>query len=268
MSTEIRELSSVEELAALAELFAVVWGRPGDPPIGSDVLKALANSRNYVAGGYVDGQLTGGLVGWFGGRPPRELHLHSHILGVLPRSDARGLGFAMKQHQRLWCLERDIKVIEWTTDPLVRRNAYFNLSKLGARAPEYLVNVYGSMRDGINEGEESDRLLIRWSLDSSDATNAADGRPVEPDVDGLTRSGAAVILAAGPAGEPAEQKSSVPVLLCQVPDDIVALRRESPSLARRWRIALRDAMSGALQAGYEVTGATRSGWYVLRLRRH
>ena len=56
------------------------------------------------------GRLVGGLVGWLGGHPPRELHLHSHILGVLPDSEARGLGFELKQHQRRWCLERGVSV--------------------------------------------------------------------------------------------------------------------------------------------------------------
>jgi predicted GNAT superfamily acetyltransferase len=48
-----------------------------------------------------------------------------------------------------------------------------------------------------------------------------------------------------------------------VPDDIVALRRTDPSLARAWRMALRRAFTDAIAAGYEVSGATRSGWYVL-----
>jgi len=34
-------------------------------------------------------------------------------------------------------------VIAWTYDPLIRRNAYFNLVKLGARPVEYLRNFYG-----------------------------------------------------------------------------------------------------------------------------
>ena len=110
----IMELSALEDLRELAELFAVVWGRPGEPPISSDILKALAQSGNYVAGAHAGQRLVGGLVGWLGGVPPRELHMHSHILGVLSGSAAHGLGFELKQHQRRWCLERGVKVIEWT----------------------------------------------------------------------------------------------------------------------------------------------------------
>ena len=260
MSASIKELSDVDHLRELAELFAVVWGRPGEPPINSDVLKALAYSGNYVSGAYVDGKLAGGLVGWFGGVPPDDVHLHSHILGVISGNEAQGLGFELKQHQRRWCLERGVKVIEWTTDPLVRRNVYFNLTKLGARATEYLTNIYGVMTDGINAGEESDRLVISWRLESS----AAEG---EPNLDELMRDGAVTALSVGPAGEPVMAESAVArVLLCQVPEDIVAVRRKDAKLARAWRAAVRETIGGAIAAGYEVSGATRSGWYVLESR--
>jgi len=263
LAFSIREVAEIEDLRELAELFAVVWGRPGEPPISSDILKALAHSGNYVSGSFADGKLAGGLVGWFGGVPPGELHMHSHILGVVPGSAAHGMGFELKQHQRRWCLERGVKVMEWTTDPLVRRNAYFNLTKLGARAHGYLVNVYGEMTDGINAGEESDRLLISWQLEA--------GAGHEPDLDGLRRGGAVAVLSVGATGEPVATNptisttSLVRVLLCEVPDDIVALRRLDPALARSWRIALRKAFTDAIASGYEVSGATRSGWYVLEM---
>ncbi len=263
MAFSVRELSEIEDLRELAELFAAVWGRPGEPPINSDILKALSHSGNYVSAGYLDGKLAGGLIGWFGGVPPHELHLHSHILGVLSGSEARGLGFELKQHQRRWCLAREVNVIEWTTDPLVRRNAYFNLTKLGAQAREYLVNVYGEMSDGINAGEESDRLLISWRLESPSTEAAATGGGPEPRIDELRRDGAVVALSVGDAGQPLAGSASGRVLLCEVPQDIVALRRSNPSLARSWRLALRNTLTEALAAGYEVTGATRSGWYVL-----
>jgi len=166
--------------------------------------------------------------------------------------------------------------MEWTTDPLVRRNAYFNLTKLGVRAPEYLINVYGEMRDGINAGEESDRLLIRWLLDSPEAEAAAKGGATEPDVKALLTGGAEVALAIGESGEPIGQ--SIPVsappappvertiFLAQVPEDIVAMRRRDPALARSWRLALREILSTMTDRGYEITGATRHGWYVLEHR--
>jgi predicted GNAT superfamily acetyltransferase len=259
----ISEMRELDDLRELEGLFNAIWERPKEPPVNPDILKALAHSGNYVVGAHVGNRLVGGLVGWLGGVPARDLHLHSHILGVVADRQVRGLGFQLKQHQRRWCLERGLNVVEWTTDPLVRRNAYFNLHKLGAQAREYMVDFYGVMADGLNAGEESDRLLISWQLDSAKAESAAAGSATEPDVDGLLGDGAAVVLSVGPAGEPLAGSSSARVLICQVPEDIVALRRADPAMARKWRVGLRRAMGDAFDAGYRVSGATRAGWYVL-----
>ena len=258
----ISELTELDDLRALERLFAGVWERPGEPPIGSDVLTALANSGNYVVGAHQDGRLVGGLVGWLGGLPD-HLHLHSHILGVVAGGQARGLGFDLKQHQRTWCLDRGVNVIEWTFDPLVRRNAYFNLNKLGAEASSYLINLYGEMRDGINAGEETDRLLISWRLDSPKVKEAAEGKPHDPASEDLQRWRIDTVLSVGDGGEPVPGSSAARVVTCQVPEDIVALRRSDPQLARAWRMAVRKALTSAFDAGYQVTGVTRTGWYVL-----
>jgi predicted GNAT superfamily acetyltransferase len=259
----ISELHELADLRELERLFTAIWERPDEPPINSDILRALAHSGNYVVGARVGNRLVGGLVGWLGGLPAHDLHMHSHILGVVADSQVGGLGFELKQHQRRWCLERGVKVVEWTTDPLVRRNAYFNLYKLGAQAREYLINFYGVMADGLNVGEESDRLLISWQLDSAQAEAAATGRATEPEVEELLRGGAAAVLSVGPAGEPVGGSSSARVLICQVPEDIVALRSSDPTTARFWRVAVRRALGDAFDAGYQVSGATRRGWYVL-----
>jgi predicted GNAT superfamily acetyltransferase len=260
----ISELHELEELRELEALFTAIWESPEEPPVNTDILRALSHSGNYVVGARVGNRMVGGLVGWLGGSVVQAIHMHSHILGVVADSQVQGLGFELKQHQRAWCLERGVKVVEWTTDPLVRRNAYFNLYKLGARAREYLVNFYGVMSDGLNAGEESDRLLISWQLDSAQAESAARGGATEPVVENLLSAGAAVLLSVGPEGVPVEESSSARILLCQVPEDVVELRRSDAAMARSWRLALRRALGDAFAAGYRVTGATRSGWYVLK----
>src|SRR5260370_13587124 len=222
---------------------------------------ALAPSGNYVVGAHHDGRLVGGLVGWLGGSPPDHLLLHSHILGVV--AEGRGLGFELKQHQRRWCLERGVKLMEWTFDPLGRRNAYFNFNKLGAESREYLVNFYGEMSDGMSAGAESDRVLVSWRLDSRPAVEAAAGRPHNPAPEDLERWKVDSLVSLGPRGEPVSGSSTARVVVCQTPEDIVMLRRSDRQLARAWRIAVRNALSSAFDAGYSGTGRTRTGWHVL-----
>ena len=52
-------------------------------------------------------------------------------------------------------------------------------------------------------------------------------------------------------------------LAVSVPLDINQLRRHDPPLAARWRGAVRDAMGGAMERGYQATGMRRDGTYLL-----
>jgi len=259
MSTDIRELGEMPQLRQLGDLFSTIWGVRD--PVDASTLRALSHSGNYVAAAYSNDRMVGGLVGWLGGHPPHDLHLHSHILGVLPDTEARGVGFELKQHQRTWCMDRGVTSIEWTFDPLVRRNAHFNLVKLGADAVEYLVDFYGAMADGINTGDESDRLLIRWNLDSPKAVHAARGR-----VELAWPVHAVEAIAVTASGEPRVATVAGPFVVVEVPEDIVAIRQTNPALARRWRFAVRYVLGEAMSSGYRVTGATRDGRYLLTRR--
>jgi predicted GNAT superfamily acetyltransferase len=157
-------------------------------------------------------------------------------------------------------LANGMRKVTWTFDPLVRKNAFFNVQKLGATADEYLVRFYGSMSDEINAGDETDRLLIVWDVDSDHVERAATGKLPEPNVAVLREQGASVALDETGA---VDHDGWNGVVLCATPDDIVELRHRDADNARVWRTALRDTLGKALNDGYRVTGFTRSGWYVL-----
>ena len=258
---EIKEVSQPSELQVLEELFAGIW-EVDSPPITADLMRALAHSGNYVVAAVSDGSIVGAAVAFMGREPDGEVILHSHIMGVLPVAQTRGTGFDIKQHQRLWALNAGIKVVVWTFDPLVRRNAYFNLVKLGAEATRYKVHFYGDM-EGINAGDESDRLVIRWRLDSPAAEAAAAGNLSPADLKVLLGEGAAMVLR-DDDGEPFATDVDAEHILCQVPEDIIAMRSSNPDRALRWRRALRKALSRSLDQGYRIAGFTRDGWYVLQ----
>ncbi len=256
----IKELRDLADLDELARLLQAIWTTPR-PTLEVDLLRALVLAGSYVTGAYSDGRLLGGLVG-FWGRRDGEWHLHSHVLGVLPAAQRRGVGFALKQHQRRWCLERGIRTIRWTFDPLVVRNGYFNICRLGAEVTEYHVNLYGQMEDGINAGEESDRAVVTWRLESSKAVAAATGRPSEP-ARSVPWPPPERILLDQEADAPVIRSVTGSPLYCRAPADIVGLRHCSPELARQWRIAVRETVGRRIQEGWRVATVTRDGWYVL-----
>jgi predicted GNAT superfamily acetyltransferase len=260
----VAEVDDIATLADVARLFDVVWSQPGEAPmISASTLKALAHAGNYISAAIHDDAIVGGLIGFLGFHDG-ELQLHSHILGVSPALQGRSIGFALKQHQRAWALAHGITTITWTFDPLVRRNAFFNLTKLGATVTAYYENFYGEMPDAINAGQESDRVLVDWQLDSGPVVRASDGTGEELAVDGLTDDGAAPILSVGENEDPVPTNgASSDTLLVQVPNDIVAMRAASPDRARRWRQMTRETLGVALGKGFVARGMTRSGWYVL-----
>jgi predicted GNAT superfamily acetyltransferase len=265
---EVAELYDIADLRRAAELFVEVWRTSvQEAPCTPQLLRALAHSGNYVAGARLEGRLLGASAAFL--HPDRGgLALHSHITGVSAAAQGRSVGFALKQHQRAWAMARGIPRINWTFDPLVRRNAWFNLVKLGAEGVEYLPRFYGPVTDAINAGDETDRCLVTWRLESGRAVAAAGGHAAEPSLEALRAAGAEVVLAEGPDGEPAvaAPAASAPparTLLAWVPPDVVALRAADPALALRWRRALRGAMAPAMRRGFVATAMTRSGWCVL-----
>jgi predicted GNAT superfamily acetyltransferase len=248
-------LEDMDALTAASVLFAEVWRTGDESQLPPELMRALTHAGNYAAGAYAYGSLVGAIVGFLG-RDDDGTYLHSHILGVSKRHRGSNVGFALKEHQRVWCLERGIRKVTWTFDPLVRRNAHFNLQKLGAHAAEYHVRFYGAMMDGINAGDETDRLLVVWNLDDERALEAASGRLDEP-------AGRGTVALSADGDEPHPGAVSGDVVLCATPEDILRVRDADPKRALRWRVALRDTLGAALHDGYGVAGFTRTGWYVL-----
>ncbi|HKJ10882.1 MAG TPA: GNAT family N-acetyltransferase, partial [Ornithinimicrobium sp.] len=159
-----------------SDLLNLVWQMPeGQDVLELSTLVAYVHSGCYVASAVEQdtSQVIGASVGFFG---PPGTSLHSHITGVHPSWAGHGIGRAMKEHQRAWCLERGVPAITWTFDPLVARNAFFNLHRLGARVEAFLPDHYGPMTDGRNAGHGSDRLLVTWDA-ADDPLGTVSGGP-------------------------------------------------------------------------------------------
>jgi predicted GNAT superfamily acetyltransferase len=255
----IREVTALAELDAVIALYDGIWKRDKNPPLSTELLRAFSKAGNYVAAAFAeDGELVGACVGFFAA--PAQEALHSHIAGVSTAVRGRRVGFALKLHQRAWALLRGTSLIAWTFDPLVSRNAYFNLVKLGAEPVEYLPNFYGAMHDSINGIDDSDRLLVHWRLAAPAVVTACvgGGRTVGPDPEARAMLTVSEFLA------PETVDTEAPVVLVGVPEDIEALRSSDPGLGKEWRVAVRDTLTGLLAAGGQVTGFARPGGYVVQ----
>lgn len=226
-------------------VMAATWGPYQLPP--RELVTALAHSGNVPWGAFDGERLIGFVLGW-AGVDEDGLHVHSHMLAALPDRRHRGVGYALKLAQRAQALDQDIHVARWTFDPLVARNAWLNLGKLGALADRFGRSFYGEMADEINRGDRTDRLVVRWDLDRDPGPRGIpDGLPTMLAAEG------------GPdAPEPVSRSTgSADGGLIEVPREHADLRTRDADLATRWREAAAKALEEGLDAGLVVAAFER-----------
>ncbi|MEY2445046.1 MAG: hypothetical protein QOC57_1576 [Ilumatobacteraceae bacterium] len=215
MTIEYRELRTAAELAPMPVLESRVWG--DIDLIAVNMLVATISEGGMAIGAFDGERLVGSVYGFATQRP--EV-LHSQYLAVDPEYRSRGIGVALKQRQREWCLANGRTMMRWTFDPLQLGNAHLNLCALRAAGVEYHVDLYGPM-GGINGQLASDRLVVEWNL----VTERISGtEAVEVNVPQVT----AADIAAG------------------------------SSAATHARVLLRDALVPLIAEGWRATGVDRS----------
>lgn len=232
---EIAAITDPAGAAAVASLFDRVWGVA--TMVSPEIIVAAVHNGGYASLVQVNGDVVGAAFAIVGKAldDTSGPNLHSHAAGVVPSMSGHGIGEALKRHQRQWASDHGFSTITWTFDPLVRRNAWFNLVTLGVRVLGYHRNFYGELNDGINAGEQSDRLLVRWDVGAAD----------------VQQRGAVIAAEAGD-------------LLIETPPDIASLRMQDRAAASEWRRMQRAAFEAATD--HVVAGLTESYSYVLRSR--
>jgi predicted GNAT superfamily acetyltransferase len=265
-SVVIELAETAEDQRQVREVLDHVW--PGEgTQVTPNLLRALVHSGSYcsLARDRDTGRPLGAALGLVGrsGEVPGGVFVHSHMAGVWEDYRDRHIGTALKLHQRAWSMGEGIPVVAWTFDPLVRRNAFFNVVRLGVQVRSYHEDFYGEMTDAVNAGDRSDRLVAWWQLDSTQASLAAAGELRAPSSVALVDVARALLTDVN--GEPVthEAPTEAETVLVHLPSDAVAVRRADPARALRWRFALREAMRAAYDAGLRVSMVTTDGAYVL-----
>ncbi|MCP2248208.1 putative acetyltransferase, GNAT superfamily [Lentzea aerocolonigenes] len=233
-----RVISDVPGIARVAAYYAEVWETTEDV-LSTETLHCIRHAGGATIGAFDGDELIGATTGLF----CPDGSVYSMIAAA--RS---GVGHPLKVAQKDWAVGLGARSMRWTYDPLVARNARFNLVKLGAVAVEYTVDFYGPMRDGVNDGDESDRLTVRWDL-----TGSREPRESLP---------AGEVFRTAPDGEPLARTDGERIW-CRVPHDVVRVRKESAELARQWREAVREVFVDAFARGCVATSMSRDGWYGL-----
>lgn len=259
---QIRPIESLADFRACVVIQEEVWGRGFIDIVCASVLQVTSHIGGIVVGAFSPtGELVGFVAGFTGLEDGRLVHW-SHMLGVRETARNAGVGRALKEHQRAELARMGIPEMRWSFDPLVAKNAHFNLNRLGARAIRYVRDMYGDTGSALH-GTITDRLIVACPTDAADAEAAASFE-IEASVPILTCAPQeGDLILAGDSSRP-------PSVWIEVPSDIVSVMKESPDAAASWRLAVRRSFEWALERGYVATGFHRDAvssraFYVLKL---
>jgi predicted GNAT superfamily acetyltransferase len=227
----VRHCDGLAEYEACLELERIVWGSGDVDVVPTSIFVVVKETGGQVLGAF-DSQAGGRMIGFtlamaaFHGE---QRYLHSHMTAVLPEYQNRGVGRMLKLLQRRDALERGIRLVEWTFDPLEVRNAYFNIERLGAEVTRLLPNVYGITSSPLHSGMPTDRLVAEWRLDSPRVLARVEGQ-------------GSALAAPGPAAE-----------RIAVPRDIAEIKARDREAAIRIQSSVREQFEKWLARGYRVT---------------
>ncbi|MCG5219920.1 GNAT family N-acetyltransferase [Streptosporangium soli] len=151
----VRTLCTPDELGQATTLYRDVFGytdlRQGASP---RLLTSLRDNGGSVVGAR-DGSRVIAFAYGFHGTDGISTYHYSQAAVVHPEHQGRGLGRALKSAQRQVALGWGTTRMRWTYDPVIARNAHFNLDVLGAVARWFHGDLYGI---------GADRLVVDWDL--------------------------------------------------------------------------------------------------------
>jgi len=245
---EIRPLHSVEECNAAATLQREVWGQDYVDVVPATLLHVVEYVGGLAAGAFDRaGDMLGFVFGINGVRDGEIVHW-SHMLGVRERARNLGLGRRLKEYQRKRMHDLGATRIFWSFDPLMSKNAYFNLNRLGAEVVEYVPDMYGTTSSPLHLGMPTDRLIVSLRTDGRGERRSA------------VLSADYPVMSAFPRDHDRPMPSnatSTPAVLIEIPADILGVLSRSTSTAAQWRLAVRAHFQWALSNGYAVAGLLR-----------
>jgi len=267
MPITIQPITTIDECRMIEQLQKEIWFAAELEVIPDHLLITIAKENGMVLLAR-DEQANpiGFAIGFLSKTRDNQLKLASHTVGILPATQNKQVGYQIKLTQRNLALQQDIKLITWTYDPLQTRNARLNLHKLGAIGNIYLPNLYGAMRDGLNQGIASDRFQVEWWLDSDHVKHRL-SNPITPayifDLPVINP----IIHYQNKLPLPTTEIAEFPAANClvEVPPDIDQLKKQAPQLAQAWQQQLRTIFERAFAEKYKVIDLVLKGGRIFYL---
>ncbi|MBT8395695.1 MAG: GNAT family N-acetyltransferase [Gemmatimonadetes bacterium] len=253
----IRPFSCLEEYEACADFQEEVWGEGFSEKVPSAILMIANRLGGLAAGAFDESGFMHGFVFGITGPVEGELVHWSDMLAVRKSGRDKGLGAYLKWYQREVMLDRGVREMRWTFDPLQGRNAHVNFNKLGIVCREYVKDMYGDTDSPLHRGVGTDRFVAEWSLDSERVEarlSEAGGTAAVDPTEFVSVPQVFPVVEVGDFPQPGSPDLDLedPRLLVAIPADIEPIMDDDLALAVRWREATREVFSHYLSRGYEV----------------
>ena len=164
--TTIRECTTIEQFDRCVALQREAFGLPDLELSPRRHLIVSRQAGGWTLGAFVADRMVG-FVHHLAAVRGNEIFGYSHVMAVAKDYQNKGVGARLKWAQRERALGEGRKLIKWTWEPMLARNAHFNLNRLGATVENYIDDFYG-IDYGTDErlGLPSDRLYATWKIDS------------------------------------------------------------------------------------------------------
>ena len=178
--TTIRECNTIEEFDGCVALQREAFGLPDLELSPRRHLIVSRQAGGWTLGAFVADRLVGFVHHLAAVRGDNEIFGYSHMMAVAKDYQNKGVGVRLKWAQRERAMKEGRKLIKWTWDPIMARNAHFNLNRLGAIVETYAENFYGTDYNADSSltekvGLPSDRLVATWNLDTERVNTLANG---------------------------------------------------------------------------------------------
>jgi predicted GNAT superfamily acetyltransferase len=256
----IRDLKGFDDFRQLKAVEKEVWGMADEDSIPLTLAIACKAAGNIFVGAFDKEKLVGFAFAFLG-REHGQTIIHSHMLAVLDSYRHLDLGSRLKQAQRERAMAMGVHEMTWTFDPLQSRNAHFNFAKLGVLSDTYKVDFYGPETSSILHRNGTDRLWVRWVLNSRRVRDRLAGKSARTETLDALRLLAPLIRFNGdgrPARADLADSLSRQRVSIEIPGEILEVERADMGLAREWREATRWAFREAVKAGFFVAEFCRS----------
>jgi len=256
----IRDLRNIDDLRQLKAVEKEVWGMADEDSIPLTLAIAHKAAGNIFVGAFDKDRLVGFAFGFLG-REHGQTTIHSHLLAVLDPYRHLDLGSRLKQAQRERAMAMGVHEMTWTFDPLQSRNAHFNFAKLGVVSDLYKVDFYGPETSSMLHRNGTDRLWVRWLLNSRRVRDRLAGKSARTETLDALRLLAPLVRFNGdgrPVRADLSDSLSRQRVSIEIPGEILDVERVDVGLAREWRETTRWAFREVVKAGFFVAEFCRS----------